>query len=245
MFTIDTVCNLIQNTDSLMQELKEAYEGLPHTRCQRRTLCCSMLPEMTLAEALFGIRQAMNMQTAKRLELLQDITRYFFLNPVEIQSCPFLDDTDCLIYDNRFLGCRTYGLWSKAYYEKLVQQSREFKKQLQKQWYNLGIILPRAVIDFHVPYCPHVEIIGPSAIDDKVLLQVTDTITAVSARFSPWHQLFEERYFSDFSFLVTATALGFQKSIQMKFSIVGEILNTGSRVRLDRLVRELSDIFAD
>lgn len=244
-FSREVIRKLMRISNPLIPELKGAYEMLPPTRCRRRTRCCSLLPEMTLAEALAGIRRVSDMTPARRRHLTQNITRYFFLNPVEIVSCPFLDRTDCLIYDDRFLGCRTYGLWSQPYYATLGQQSRQSKKQLQKQWNKLGVSLPQTIIDFEAPYCADVEIVGPTSIDDDALLQVADAVTVISARFSPWHQLFGQGYFSDLSFLLTSLVIGFREAIQMKFSIVSEILNTGNRTKLDNLVRELPDLFTD
>ena len=96
-----------------------------------------MLPEMTLVEVLPVIQRLVDMAPAVRKRLLQKIIIYFFLNPVEITSCPFLDGQDCLIYADRFFGCRSYGLWSQDYYEKLAASDRKVKIYLQKQWKNL------------------------------------------------------------------------------------------------------------
>ncbi|MFC1516655.1 YkgJ family cysteine cluster protein [Thermodesulfobacteriota bacterium] len=243
IFKLDIIRKLIHDSDPLVQTLQKTYSLLPPTRCQRRTHCCSMLPEMTLAEALAGIRRVIDMPSAVREQLMQSIARYFFTNPVEILLCPFLKDAACLIYDHRFLGCRAYGLWSKSYYETLVHQNRQSKKALQEQWKNLGVSLPQTIIDFRVPYCRNVETVGSDSIDDSVLLQVEEAIDTISVRLSPWHQLFGQRYFSDFSFLLTSLALGFQDSIQMKFSIVRDIINSGNRAKLDRAINELPDLF--
>jgi len=54
-----------------------------------------------------------------------------------------------------------------------------------------------------------------------------------------------EFFHSDFSFLLTSLALGFQEAIQMKFFIVREFLSTGNHAKLDHVVNELPDLFAD
>lgn len=244
IFSIDNIKELLNTSIRQRQKLGKAYAILPATRCQRKTHCCSMLPEVTLLEALFAIQQLLDMTPVRRRHLIRTIIGYFFLNPVEVLSCPFLDFQDCLIYQNRFFGCRAYGLWSKDYYEKLVSHSREAKVHLQRQWKYLGVPLPQSVIDFQVPYCQYVELDGDDVIDDRKLLQAADAIDALSRQFSQWHQLFSERYFFDLSFLLASLAFGFIEAVKMKFVIVREIVINRDRTGLDKIFEDLPDIFA-
>jgi hypothetical protein len=228
-----------------MRELKETYALLPATRCRRKAYCCSMLPEMTLVEALPIIQRLVDMAPAMRRRLLQKIISYFFLNPVEITSCPFLEGQDCLIYADRFFGCRSYGLWSQAYYEKLAASDRKAKIYLQKQWKNLDVSLPKKVIDFQVPYCRRVKTNDHAFIDDKTLLHVSDTIESISTRFSQCHQSFLQKYFCDLSFLLAALVFGHTTAVQIKFNVVYDIVNAGNRKRLDSIIEDLPDLFAE
>jgi Fe-S-cluster containining protein len=233
---------LLQTSDRQFQELKEVYALLPDTRCQRKTHCCSLLPEITLVEALLAIRRLVEMATAVRNPLIQKIIGYFFLNPVEITSCPFLEGQECTVYPDRFFGCRSYGLWSHAHYETLASRDRKAKKHLQEQWKNMGVSLPKKVVDFHVPYCRCVETNGPAVIDDKTLLRAQQAIEAISARFSSWHQSFGQRYFSDLSFLLSALIFGYTKAVQLKFTLVRDMAHTKNRTKLNKIIRELPDI---
>jgi hypothetical protein len=203
-----------------------------------------MLPEVTLIEALAAVQQLLDMTPARRRQLIRTIIGYFFLNPAEISSCPFLDFQDCLIYQDRFFGCRAYGLWSKDYYEKLVSHSREAKVQFQRQWKNLGVPLPQSVTDFYVPYCQYAELDGDGVIDDGKLLHTANVIDALSRQFSHWHQLFSQRYFFDLSFLLASLAFSFTGAVKMKFVIVREIVINRDRSGLDRILEDLPDIFA-
>lgn len=221
------------------------YALIPKTQCQRRAFCCSMLPEMTLIEALTTIHQLVNQDSSLRRQFLKKIVRYFFLNPLEITMCPFLDGRDCLIYQNRFFGCRAYGLWSKDYYEKLTDSSRQVKNQIQKQWENLGIFLPQKVIDFQVPYCLNVKVNGHASINDEMLLNISGKIEKLSQHLSQWHQSFRQSYFSDLSFLLASLVFGITGAVRMKFAIVSDIVTSGNRSKLDRIVRELPDLFAE
>ena len=245
MFSRHDIKKLLQNSVPQLQELKETYALLPLTRCRRKMSCCSMLPEMTLVEALAVIHRLMDMPTAMRRRFIQNIISYFFLNPIEITLCPFLEGQDCLIYTDRFFGCRAYGLWSQEYYEKLAARNRRAKIHLRDQWKSLGVSLPPKVVDFRVPYCMYVEIDGHAFIDDKMLLHISDTIEAISGRFSQWHQSFSQRYFSDLSFLLSSLAFGFTEAIQMKFTVVRDIITTGNMTRLEKIIDELPDLSAD
>ena len=240
-FSPRIIKELLQTSDHQLKELKEMYALLPETRCRRKAHCCSMLPEMTLVEALPVIRCLLEMATVTRNRLIKKIIEYFFLNPVEITSCPFLEGQECLIYPDRFFGCRSYGLWSPAYYETLAARDRKAKKHLQEQWKRLGVCLPKKVVEFQVPYCMCVETSDPAVIDDKILVQASDRIESISAGFSSWHQLFGQRYFSDLSFLLSSLIFGHTTAVQMKFTIVRDMVNTENRTILDGIIQGLSD----
>jgi Fe-S-cluster containining protein len=242
IFSRHIIKELLHTSVRQRQKLEKAYALLPETRCRRRARCCSMLPEMTLLEALTAIQRIVDMTPAARKQLIRRIVGYFFLNPVEIISCPFLDCQDCTIYRDRFFGCRAYGLWSQDYYEILVSRSRQAKNHLRKQWENLGVHLPHPVINFQVPYCLCVELIGNGAIDDKMLLHTANKIETLSKHFYPWHESFSQRYFFDLSFLLASLTFGFTEAVQMKFALVREITTTGNRARLNKILGELPDL---
>ncbi len=127
--TLPDLKELIFNSQGQRQGLKNLYSQLPDTSCQRRALCCSLLPELSLLEALEALDQLRKFPPARRRELTQKIIRYFFINPAEITGCPFLEDRDCLIYPSRFFGCRAYGLWSKGHYRQIAHQARLTKEK--------------------------------------------------------------------------------------------------------------------
>jgi hypothetical protein len=107
---------------------------------------------------------------------------------------------------------------------------------------SLGVCLPKKVVDFQVPYCLCVETNGPPVIDDKILVQVSDRIEAISVGFSYWHQSFAQRYFSDLSFLLSALMFGYTAVVQMKFTLVRDMVNTENRTKLDKIIQELPDL---
>ena len=218
---------------------------MPGTRCRRQTHCCSLLPEMSLVETLSVIQLLLEIKPEQRLLLSRRLLRYFFLNPVKILSCPFLQDQDCLIYQNRFFGCRAYGIWSEEYYREQAEQSRQAKSVGRKQWKNLGISLPQEVVDFQVDYCPYVELKEDVSVDDELLLQTYNEIETISAQLAPWHERFRQGYFSDLSFLLAALSLGLPRSIELKFEIVQDFLSTGNQGRINDVIDELDRFLAD
>jgi Fe-S-cluster containining protein len=200
---------------------------------------------MSLVEALTAVQLMVDMVPGQRHQLSRRMIHYFFLNPVEILMCPFLEGQECLIYQDRFLGCRAYGLWSKGYYQQQAEHSRQAKGLSQEQWQRLGVSLPQAVVDFHLPYCPYVEVEGDVPVDDEHLLHASDTIEAISGPLAPWHDSFRQRYFSDLSFLLVSNVLGLQEAIQLKFEIVRDFLSTGNHEKVEDIVDKLDDLFED
>jgi Fe-S-cluster containining protein len=243
-FSREVIRELLAGSAAQRLALQKTYAQLPSTRCRRRTLCCSLLPEMSLAEALTAVQLLVDMVPKQRYQLSRRMIHYFFLNPVEICMCPFLEGQECLIYQDRFLGCRAYGLWSKGYYQQQAEHSRKAKRLSQEQWQRLGVSLPQEVVDFHLDYCPYVELEEDVPVDDKNLLHASDTIEAISGQLAPWHDSFRQGYFSDLSFLLVSNVLGSQEAIQLKFEIVRDFLARGKKKRLAKIVEDFPDICA-
>jgi Fe-S-cluster containining protein len=242
--SLDTIGEMLQHTENWQQALEAAYALLPATRCRRKIHCCSMLPEMTWIEAAFAIYKIVGMRPSLRLRLIKKMTRYFLANAVEITACPFLDKRDCLIYQDRFFGCRAYGLWSMNCYGQLTARNQLTKKQLQGQWKRLGIRLPQHVIDFKVPYCLDVEIADNITVDDNFMIHVSHEIESLSGQFPEAHHAFRQGYFSDLSFLVAAMMFGMTESVKMKFNAVKEFVIDDDREKLNTIINECSDLFA-
>jgi Fe-S-cluster containining protein len=241
LLTWRVIENLLQSSVAQQRQLSIQYERLPATRCRRKTHCCSMLPEMTFVETLAIFRRIAAMESEERLALLKKISKYFFLNAAQITACPFLDGQTCRVYQDRFFGCRAYGLWSSAHYRKIVTGSQTAKRYLKKQWLQLGVRLPRAVVDFQIPYCLDVQTVEGVDLNDAALIHIADALESVSRQFSEAHQVFQQSYFSDFSFLVAALLFGHRPVVQIKFEVVKEFLDTGNAKKLDRILKGVVD----
>lgn len=244
-FSREVIRELLAGSAGQRLALRETYAQLPVTRCRRRAHCCSLLPEMSLVEALTAVQLLVDMVPGQRQQLSRRMIRYFFLNPLEILLCPFLEDQKCMIYQDRFFGCRAYGLWSKGYYQLQAEHSRKAKRRSQEQWQRLGISLPQEIVDFHLDYCPHVEVEGDVSVNDELLEQTSDVIDSISAQLIPWHAQFRQEYFSDLSFLLASISLGLHQAIQLKFEIVRDILRTGNCEKVEQIVDKIDNFFED
>ncbi len=245
VLTREVIGELLRQASAHYSGLTEAYKVLPDTRCERRTRCCSLLPEMTLLEALSAIRNLAAMPPARRLALTRGLVRYFLMNSAEISPCPFLRGADCLIYENRFFGCRAYGLWSTDHYERQAGRSRQAKEYTRLQWEHLGVELPRQVLEFQVPYCPHVEVASDVAVEDRLLIEAQDRLEKLSRNLGLWHEVFRATYFADLSFLLASLAFGLREAVATKFSVVRDLVRGGDKRRLAALVEEIADLGAD
>ena len=230
---------LLKNSISERQKLLGLYTRLPATECRRQTTCCMMLPEMTLIEALVALERLIKMAASRQVQILEKLVKYFFLNPVEMTACPFLEDKACLIYADRFFGCRAYGLWSRATYDELITQTQFAKQHLHNQWANLGITLPEAVTGFQVPYCPYVEITDGAEVSDRQLDEIAENIDLISKQLGREDNLFRQHYFLDLSFLIASWIYGYSKAVQLKFSSVKNFLSGGNRAKLDKMISDI------
>ena len=241
MLTRTVIRDCIANSDSSLDTLMKVYDRIPAGDCQRKTHCCTLLPEASFVEILAVIRCFQNMTARLKKRLYIKLVEYFFLNPVRITSCPFLEGQDCLIYSDRFFGCRAYGLWSYEYYQKLAECNREAKIQLQQQWKRLEITLPQQVVDYNLPYCREVEAEVPSTMDDRRLSDIWNTVYKLSEKFSPWHRICQQNYFGDLSFLFSTLAFGFNEALQLKYNVVKDMIAFNNRNTFKQLIENLSD----
>ena len=242
MLSWPIICGLVLASGEELDRLRKLYHRLPKTVCLRRAHCCALLPEMTFVEALSAVRCLLDLECAARNDLLKRVLKYFFLNAVEITSCPFLNQGACSIYPDRFFGCRAYGLWSQRLYQTRASDDRQAKKALSDQWKKLGVSLPSSVIEFQTPYCPHVKPEGGAGVNDRTLLRVDRDIDRLSRLYSRWGRSFGRVYFHDLSFLMASLTFGASGAARMKFSLVREMLYTGGRQTLDDILTGLPDI---
>jgi hypothetical protein len=244
MITLSILNKLLSDSEPQRRELQKIYARLPQTHCRRQTRCCSLLPEMTLLEALQVLEKMMQMPSSLRMRLTKQTIHYFFVNPAKLTACPFLKGHDCLIYPDRFFGCRAYGLWSQNFYRDLAEHSRQAKLFSRLQWEKLGVNVPKEVLDFQVPYCSMVTAGSVVPINDEFLLRAWDDIESQSQVLHSGHHFFKTNYLSDLSFLLAGLTFGVRPAVHSKFLVVQDLVQTGNSGRLDQLISQCTDLLA-
>jgi len=221
---------------STASELTALLERIPAATCRRRARCCTLLPPMGLTEAGLLFRRLAAEPPDDLRRLVRRIVEYFFLNPVRLMGCPFLDDQVCLVYADRPFGCRAYGLWSPRAYRRLVEGGRGAQMQVQKAWASLGVTLPGTVVNYRPSYCRFVTPVNGAGVDDRFLDEIQGRIKELDRRLGPPAGEFSQKYHHDLSFLLTASLLGYDQSLRNKLSVVREHLDHGRGPGLDFLL---------
>lgn len=225
----------VQEGAEVRARLKLLLESLPPTRCQRKTDCCSLLPQMSLVEASL-IQEFMNtLPDDKQFALIKKLVEYFFLNATRIMGCPFLGDHACGIYEFRPFGCRAYGMWSESAYNKMSGMAVEAQNRVRQAWAGMGIDLPEEVTGYRPAYCRDVEFENGPGPGDDLLNDIEKKIHEENARLQPWSVEFGHKYGADLSFLYSASLLGYNSALRNKVNIVEDLLDRGESRTLNTI----------
>jgi hypothetical protein len=231
--------SVYDRAESQFAELDAAYSRLPSTTCARKTDCCALLPQMTLAEACRLAARIREWPDEERRDVVVRLVEYFYLNAVRIVGCPFLGEASCLAYPGRPFGCRAYGLWSSESYRRQSRTAAEGKKAVNKAWAGLGVELPRMVLEHHPPYCREVRVEAGRKITDDELDAVNRKISELDRSLEPASNEFGRKFGSDLSFVYAAELSGFEAALKNKVAVVREYLELGRSPSLDYLLDKL------
>ena len=242
MITKEDLVEALEIARPLFEKLQSLYQRLPDTRCdcEQPGVCCRFLPEMTTLEALQWVKVITDLLDDELTAKLRTFVEFYFSNPARLTGCPFLNDGGCSIYDARTFGCRAYGLWSQELGNVRTADSRNQKKALGAMWKRFGVDLPAGVVEFEIDYCDKVDTVSGEDITDAELMDVLQQIYDLDQPLKELQAKFENEYHSDFSFLITALALGMKKAILEKFAVIKEIIQKGSEDRLKKTLEKIS-----
>ena len=140
------------------QELERRRQELPSTTCARQGDCCGLLPPLLPVEMLDWLAKLGSLPAPHRRKEARALVGHFLLNAAQRRACPWSRPGACVIYKQRFVACRAYGLWTPAQYEPRRRQAREAARQVVAAWQGLGIALPQAVKADPPPYCRQVRV---------------------------------------------------------------------------------------
>ena len=93
-------------------QLQALYQRLPATACQRQGRCCGLLPPVAPLEMLAWLVGMQTEPAGERSQQAAEMIEHFLTNAGKRQPCPWSRPGACAIYEQRFLACRSYGLWS-------------------------------------------------------------------------------------------------------------------------------------
>lgn len=222
-------------------ELEARYRLLPETTCECKTpgMCCTFLPEITFTEALQWMSVIKQLPFRQQGDQIHKFLDYYFTSPVRHPGCSFLVGGRCGVYAYRPFACRAYGLWSVEMGYSRTQGNRQRRNELICQWKRYGVELPSEMVQFEMDYCSEVKSHALGAATDEGLMEVLAKIYELDRKFDPLSHDFENRYRSDFSFLLAGSLLGDRKAILGKFAVVKDIVREQPRGRLESILKQV------
>lgn len=244
MSELDTWRDALQTAGPLLDRLQELYRRLPETECRCETpgVCCAFIPEMTALEALGWLRLVLDLPAARHLETVRRFVAFYLTNPMRHSGCPLLGEGYCSAYEQRTFACRAYGLWSLKTGRQRTAESREGKRTLLEAWKRYGVELPPERVVGEMDYCDRVRCRSRKPLRDEGLMSVLESVYRLSCRLDGLQQRFETQYHSDFSFLITALALGPKKAVLGKFAVIKELVRSGGEERLEKLLARVKPL---
>jgi len=146
--------------EKMFDKLKDIYDQVPDTECERCATCCAVPQPAYLIEYLNMFRYVNENMPGRWPELIEKSVRYYFLELVDAnQRCPFLEeDNKCLVYEVRPFTCRMYGL--AGHTVNSDEMRRNLEKLAEKYRNEHGIELPREIIEFDLPRCDRVKVVS-------------------------------------------------------------------------------------
>ncbi len=202
--------------------LEQLYQELPQTTCTRRQACCGLLPPMAPLEMAWWFCGQRGESSKERGGAARRLLEYFLLNAVRRLPCPWAGPDSCQIYPRRFLGCRTYGLWSPEAYAARQEQAQEGQRRVVAAWAELGVELPAEVSAPGPEYCDQVRVASGPEPRDRDLELMEERL------YEAGHDLpgleYLQPWDGDLSYAVAGLALGRQQALALKVSVTQELL---------------------
>ena len=204
------------------QGLQRVYAALPATACARQGACCGLLPPVQPVEMLAWLGELRQGDEQAGCGQAARLVQHFLQNAAIRLPCPWALPAACARYENRFFGCRAYGLWSAQAYEPRREQSLAAAKTVQAAWQGMGLALPPEVCAPPPAYCAKVRAMDGQEIDDAGL-DALETRLAGIGQEETWHGLLAG-WGGDLSYLAAGLALGWQECLQAKVLVTRALL---------------------
>ena len=146
------------STAGLFDQLRRVYAAFPATTCENCARCCFESPGLFYVEYLRLLGLVAALSQPRQQELLTRAFGELLFSWIEPErTCIFLNSGRCIIYDDRPLACRLFGLVPAADRDAAEAQARFAARQEARRLGQLGIAIPEAVVQRSLASCDKVR----------------------------------------------------------------------------------------
>ncbi|MCF8031852.1 MAG: hypothetical protein K9K66_00325 [Desulfarculaceae bacterium] len=207
-------------------QLDQIYQELPATTCQRRGDCCGLLPPLHAVELAAWLYRFLEVPYRERAAQARKLLTHFLSNAAQRLACPWALEDACSVYDRRFLGCRSYGLWSAEAYAQRAALAAAGQEAVAQAWKGLGVELPSEVLAPAPPYCGSVRPAEGPAPDDAALEALEERVEELGRDLPGGLERLHD-FGGDLAYMVAALALGQQQALSLKVAVTKALLGGG------------------
>lgn len=143
-------------TNERLDKLNNLYSKVPKGTCSACARCCSESVNISFLEFVNIVENGLSRLDEKTFNALSErLMRYYLLEWVKPQQCPFLDaHKNCLIYEVRPLPCRIFGTSSREdymkNYQRIASQNRQVAKAIKLE---TGYLPSAKVVNKEISFC--------------------------------------------------------------------------------------------
>ena len=182
------------------------------------------------------------MPVEQRDNLLRRVVAYEFLNLVKIDlECPFLADNQCIIYRNRPLSCRVFGLYPEGDYKIRINDSQVSNRKLAEYYReNYDLKLPDLVVSHDVNQCEynHDEEGNPIVLSLYERGRVQKMFFSLEDRIFPTEMERPKEVLERFSYFFIKNFLGEGELFEIRLALMRDYLENGRTDGIDEIIRQ-------
>ncbi len=223
---------------NLFKKLDGLYATIKSGNCAGCTQCCAESVNAFYIEFL-AILNRMHEDAALKARLMPRIIRYYMLEMVARNACPFLDgEGRCEVYDQRPLVCRQFGHWSRKDFNRNIEAVLQANRDAAAYYHETyGIDIPEAVINQTLHYCEDFEVThktGPLKRGEQA-----DAVFMLDVPFLQQGLLDETLLGTPLVSWFVYTRYSPEEAGKLRLKVMAEYLEKGASETLENLIRSL------
>ncbi|QEK13286.1 YkgJ family cysteine cluster protein [Crassaminicella thermophila] len=222
-------------SNTYFENLYRIYNTIPQGRCLGCTKCCMESVQTHFVEFL-NIFDYLRSNRRLYEELYPKIIRYYFLEMVKKEHCPFLDKEGlCSIYQYRPLVCRLFGHVEEEEYEESYKNVLRQNIQNMKLFKNkYKILLPKEVLHYKIDYCRNFEV--DKRIDRVRRQNMIDSIFTMESAFFMRGLITEDFIGTGLVSWFVYTAFDMEEAGNLRIQVMKEYLEEGDSKTLSNII---------